>query len=104
MFATTTPGPAAPTDLTVDTTSQPTAAPHPVDTIENLVVRKDDAPPRKKPSQRPAYLNYDEEVFKQKLQLLVDPSGWAAGYEDVNKQMVSIYIVISLLSRRSHFS
>jgi hypothetical protein len=72
MSATTTPVPAAPT---VDTTSQParalTVVPPPVDRIENLDVPKDDGPPKSTLSHRSAYLDYDEKVFKQKLQLLV---------------------------------
>ena len=105
MSATTTPVPTAPTDPTVDTTSQPapalTAASPPVNTIENLDVLKDDAPP--KVSHRPAYLDYDEEVFKQKLQLLVDPSRWAGGSGDMNRVMVRIYIAVSFLSPNPHF-
>jgi hypothetical protein len=110
MSATTTPVPAIPTDPTVDTTSQPalalTAAPPPVNTIENLDVQvlKDNGPPKNKGSHRPAYLDYDEEVFEQKLQLLIDPSRWAEGWRDMNRVMVRIYIVVSFLSRNSHFS
>lgn len=111
MSATTTPVPAAPTDpRTVDTTSQPapalTATPPPVNTIENLDVQvlKDDAPPKSKGSHRPAYLDYDEEVFKQKLQLLIDPSRWAEGSRDMSRVMVRNYIVVSFLSSNSHFS
>jgi len=86
MSATTTPLPAAPT---VDTTSQPapalTAAPPLFNTIENLDVLKDDGPLKNKASHRPAYLDYDEEAFKQKLQVLVDPSRWAEGWRDMNR-------------------
>jgi len=113
MSATTTPVPSAPTDPNVrygcrfNVSSQPapavTAASPPVNTIENLDVLKDDAPPKNKVSHRPAYLDYDEEVFKQKLQLLVDPSRWAEGSGDMNRVMVRIYIVVSFLSPNPHF-
>jgi hypothetical protein len=70
------------------------ASPH-TDTIQDAPPI-DNAPPKRKASHRPGYLDYEEQKFREGLNGLIDPTGWSQHHEEVTKDMVSDFVSIPL--------
>jgi hypothetical protein len=98
--------PAIPLAMTVpvlpsNDNSSTTAAPPitvvpPVDTI-NAILATANAAPKRKASQKPGYLDYDEQKLQETLNGMEDAMIWAEKHQEVYKTMVRSDIFIPLM-------